>query len=260
MKREARVIVLVVPALRGRIGKAGRRSRGTALRHMNRRTWLAERRAAVAAQYDAEAPAYTDDLYPTELQRRWVERLLKTCPPEGAVLDAPCGTGKYFDQVQRAGRRIAGIDQSAGMLAQARARGIAFRLEHMGLQELSYAEEFDAAMTIDAMENVAPEDWPLVLANLRRALRPGGHLYMTVEKIGEKEIDSAYEGLIHQGLPAVRGEVVEGDVAGYHYYPDRARVLAWFAAEGFEVIAEDFEKPNGWGYRHFLLRSPGRDS
>ena len=28
-------------------------------------------------------------------------------------------------------------------------------------------------MTIDGLENVPPEDWPLVLANLRRALRPG---------------------------------------------------------------------------------------
>ena len=176
------------------------------------------------------------------------------------MLDAPCGTGKYFEQVQRAGRRVAGIDQSAGMLAQARARGIAFRLELVGLQELSYTEEFDAAMTIDALENVAPEDWPLVLANLRRALRAGGHLYLTVEEIGEEEIDSAYEGLIRQGLPAVRGEVLEGDVAGYHYYPDRAQVLAWFAALGLEVIAEDFKKEDGWGYRHFLLRRPSRDA
>jgi hypothetical protein len=31
-------------------------------------------------------------------------------------------------------------------------------------------------MCVDAMENVFPEDWPQVLANLRRALRPGGHL------------------------------------------------------------------------------------
>ena len=40
-------------------------------------------------------------------------------------------------------------------------------------------------MTIDAMENVTPEDWPPVLANLRRAVRPGGHLYLTVEEADE---------------------------------------------------------------------------
>ncbi len=215
---------------------------------------MAERRAAVVAQYDQEATVYTDDLYPTELQPRWVERLLATCPPGGSVLDAPCGTGKYFAHVLRAGRRVAGIDQSAGMLAQARARGIADRLEQVGLQELSYEAEFDAVMTIDAMENVAPEDWPLVLANLHRACRPGGHLYVTVEEIGDEDIDSAFAALAGRGLPAVRGEVVEGDVAGYHYYPGRAQVLAWFDAERLEVIDEDFTKENGWGYRHFLLR------
>jgi hypothetical protein len=78
---------------------------------MDRQKWLAERRAAVGAGYDAEATTY-DDL-------------------------------------------VTEADQSAGMLAQARARGAAF----------------------DAMAA--------------------------------------------RGLPAVHGEVVEGNVAGYHYYPGR---------------------------------------
>ena len=43
-----------------------------------------------------------------------------------------------------------------------------------------------------------------------------------------------------RGLPAVRGEIVEGDVAGYHYYPGRERVLAWIAAEGLEVVTEEY--------------------
>jgi hypothetical protein len=64
-----------------------------------------------------------------------------------------------------AGHRVAGADQSAGMLAQARARGIAFSLERTALQYLSYAREFDAVITVDAMENIPPEDWPRVLAN-----------------------------------------------------------------------------------------------
>jgi len=45
--------------------------------------------------------------------------------------------------------------------------------------DLAYAREFDAVMTVDAMENVPPEEWPLVLANLHRAVRPGGYLYLT---------------------------------------------------------------------------------
>jgi cyclopropane fatty-acyl-phospholipid synthase-like methyltransferase len=144
------------------------------------------------------------------------------------------------------------------MLAEARAKGIAVSLEHVGLQELSYDCAFDAVMTIDAMENVSPEDWPLVLARLHRAVRPGGLPYLTVEEVDDAAVEAAYASLAARGLPAVRGEIVEGDVAGYHYYPGRDRVLTWIAAEGLEVVTEEYEHArDAWGYRHFLLRSPG---
>jgi ubiquinone/menaquinone biosynthesis C-methylase UbiE len=222
---------------------------------LDRSGWLAERRDAIEATYDAEASSYDESEYPTGTQRAWVARLLQLCPPAGVVLDAPCGTGRYFSMVAAAGQRIAGVDQSSGMLAQARARGIAFSLEQIRLQELEYAHAFDAVMTIDAMENVPPEDWPLVLANLHRAVRPGGFLYMTVEEIEPAEIERAFRILSERGVPAVRGEVVEGDVASYHYYPGRQRAVEWFAAEELAIIAEGFKREDGWGYRHFLLRS-----
>jgi hypothetical protein len=105
------------------------------------------------------------------------------------------------------------------------------------------------------MEHVFPEDWPLVLANLHRAVRPGGHLYLTVEVADDARIDEAFAVLTARGLPAVRGEVTEGGVAGYHYYPARDRVVDWLDAEGLEIVAEDLEQNDGWGYRHFLLRA-----
>jgi hypothetical protein len=77
---------------------------------------------------------------------------------------------------------------------------------------------------------------------------------MTVEEIDASAIDAAFNELVCKGLPAVRGEVVEGDVAGYHYYPGRDQVLLWFAAEQLDILDEDFKRDNGWGYRHFLLR------
>jgi len=222
---------------------------------MDRRVWLAERRQAVIASYDAEAPTYDEHEYPSDMQREWVARALRLIPPGGTVLDAPCGTGKYFPVLAAAGHPVVGADQSAGMLAQARARGIAVALEHVALQDLSYAQEFDAVITVDAMENVAPEDWPLVLANLHRAARPGGVMYLTVEETDQSEVDQAFAGLSARGLPAVRGEVVEGDVAGYHYYPGREQVLEWFGREGLEIADEGFGQEEGWGYRHFLLRT-----
>jgi SAM-dependent methyltransferase len=225
---------------------------------MDRRAWLDERRAVTRAVYDGEAAGYDADDYPHDDQVGFVARVLERCPPGGLVLDAPCGTGRYFDQVRAAGCRVVGIDQSAGMLAEARARGLAERLDQVGLQELAFERAFDAVLTIDAMENVPPEDWPTVLANLQRAAKPGAVLYLTVEEPTDPGVvDAAFEDLWALGLPAVRGEVVEGDVAGYHFYPDRERILAWLAAAGLEILDEtSLVVSDGWGYRHFLLRRP----
>jgi SAM-dependent methyltransferase len=229
---------------------------------VDRQAWLAERRAAVVAEYDEIAPQYDSLGYPVTLQAGFVARVAGMCPPDGIVLDAPCGTGKYFAIVAAAGRRVAGIDQSAGMLAEAAKKGIAQTLVQVGLQELRTRPElagaFDAVMTVDAMENVPPEDWPGVLANLRWAVRPGGPIYLTVEELRDDLVEAAFADLAGRGLPAVRGEVIEGGAAGYHDYPGRERVLGWLADAGLAIVEEaDEAGPNGeWGYRHFLLRAP----
>jgi SAM-dependent methyltransferase len=221
---------------------------------MDRESWLAARRSAVVAEYDADAPMYDQHGYPTDMQEQWVARLLRMLQPRGIVLDAPCGTGRYFPMINDSGLRVAGIDQSAQMLAQARARGIAVRLEQQALQTLSYDAEFDAVLTIDAMENVPPEDWPAVAANLCRAVRSGGLIYLTVEEVSDARIDEEFELLAAAGIPAVRGEVVGGDVAGYHYYPGRERAIRWLTSAGLAILEEDYRQEDGWGYRHFLLR------
>lgn len=225
---------------------------------MDRRTWLDERRAAARAEYDAEAAVYDSIDYPRDAQVRFVARVLGQCAPGSLVLDAPCGTGRYFAQVVAAGCRVVGADQSPGMLAEASAKGLAERLELVGLQELDFDHEFDAVLSIDAMENVPPEDWPLVLANLRRAARPGAAIYVTVEELSDDEAkDAAFADLVARGMPAVHGEVIEGDVAAYHFYPARERVLAWFADAGLEIEQEaSVHARDAWGYRHFLLRAP----
>jgi SAM-dependent methyltransferase len=223
---------------------------------MDRAGWLRDRREAVRAEYDLEAPGYDANPYPATSHRRFVDRLVAGVPIGGTILDAPCGTGRYFQAVTDAGRRVVGIDQSAGMLQAAQARGLADRLEQVGLQELAFRAEFDAALTIDAMENVPPEDWPLVLGNLVRAVRPGSPLYMTVEEVAEVDIDAAFRAARAAGQPAIRGEVVEGDAAGYHYYPGRDRVRSWLAEAGLSIIDEMTDQEDGWAYWHLLLNTP----
>jgi ubiquinone/menaquinone biosynthesis C-methylase UbiE len=220
---------------------------------VDRQAWLAERRRTTEERHDAVHAFTYDEQYgeigPTH--RRFVADLLERCPPGGTVLDAACGTGKYFGMVLDAGRRVVGTDQSTGMLARARARHPQVPLERVGLQELGFEAEFDAVMCIDAMENIPPEDWPRVVANLRRALRPGGQLYLTVEEVDDAELDRALADATAQGLPAVRGELAERG-AGYHHYPSRQQVRAWLEEGGLLVVAEDTSPGDGYGYLHLL--------
>jgi cyclopropane fatty-acyl-phospholipid synthase-like methyltransferase len=143
------------------------------------------------------------------------------------------------------------------MLAQARALGTAIVLHQIRLQDLPYDGEFDAILTIDAMEHIPPEDWPLVLANLHRAARPGALVYLTVEEVAESVIEDAFATLTQRGLPAVRGEVIVGNVGGNHYYPGRDQVTAWLTAAGLRILDEGYQQEDGWGYRHFLLHTAG---
>ena len=221
---------------------------------MDRQAWLRERRRTVEERHDAIHAFTYDDQYgeigPTH--RRFVADLLERCPPGGAVLDAACGTGKYFAMVLESGRRVVGTDQSTGMLARARARFPAVPLERVGFQELAFDAEFDAVMCIDAMENIPPEDWPRVVANLRRALRPGGHLYLTVEEVDDQELDAVFAQATALGLPVVRGEEAR---EGYHYYPSRDQVAAWLEEAGLQVVAQEYSPGDGYGYLHLLTRA-----
>jgi SAM-dependent methyltransferase len=223
---------------------------------MNRARWLAERRATVEEEYTRGAPTYDDGYDPvTPMHRRFVARLIETCPQGGSLLDAACGTGPYMDMVLEAGRRVVGVDQSAGMLARARAKHPGVRLETMGLEELAFVGEFDAAMCVDAMEHVPPENWPRVLGSLRSAVRRGGFVYLSLEEVDAAELDRALADATAAGLPAVYGEDVGEDTGGYHFYADRERVLAWLAEAGVVVVDEADEPLDGYGYHHLLLRA-----
>jgi SAM-dependent methyltransferase len=221
---------------------------------MDRQTWLAERRRTAEERHDTIHAFTYDDQYGEigPVHRRFVADLLARCPEGGTVLDAACGTGKYFAMVLESGRRVVGTDQSTGMLARARARFPAVPLERVGLQELAFDAEFDAVMCVDAMENIPPEDWPRVAGNLRRAVRPGGHVYLTVEQVDDDELDRELADATARGLPVVRGEESR---EGYHFYPSREQVGAWLEEAGLVVVAQDDSPGDGYGYLHLLARS-----
>jgi SAM-dependent methyltransferase len=222
---------------------------------MDRSSWLAERRTAVEAGYTVDGPTYDDGYDPrTPTHVGFVEALVERTPPGGWVLDAACGTAPYAGIVLDAGRRYRGIDQSSGMLGRAREKWPDERFDRIGLQELAIDGDCHAAMCIDAMEHVPPEEWPLVLANLSRALRPGGSLYLTVEEIDRADVDDRSADARADGLPVLEGEVIVRSTGGYHFYPDRERVERWLTDAGFAILDQADEALDGYGYHHLLVR------
>jgi SAM-dependent methyltransferase len=221
---------------------------------VDRQTFLRERRRMSEERFDTRhAPSYDagyGEISPTH--HRFVADVIRRCPPGGRILDAACGTGKYFAMILEAGCQVLGTDQSAGMLARAHARHPEILTYKVGLQELAYTGEFDAALCVDAMENVCPEDWPGVLANLRRALRPAGSLYLTVELSDEHDLARTFAEGVADGLPVVPGEHTSRD-GGYHYYPSVDQVASWLAGVGLELVHDGY----GDDYYHLLARAGG---
>jgi SAM-dependent methyltransferase len=224
----------------------------------DRDTWLRNLRRVDEQQEDALADdfdAQYGEVEPTH--QAFMERFLSRLPPGGRVLDAACGTGKYFAMVLASGRRLLGVDHAGAYLAKAATKFPGVPTDKHDLQELPYRDEFDGVLCVDAMEFVPPEDWPAVLGRLGRALRSGGWLYLTVELAPTERVRAGNQAARRAGLPVVDGEVVwDGPDGYYHHYPNVPRVRAWLTDAGF-AIEEEAEGPwheGQYAYHHLLAR------
>lgn len=219
---------------------------------MDRSTWIKEQRHAAEKGYDEIWSAEYGEkwgLYSNASHRQFIQTFLGLFPQPATILDAACGTGRYFPFLLEKDHTVFGIDQSRGMLDQASRKYPSVHLEKAGLQEMSFQEMFEGAICMDALEHVSPEDWPTIFHNFHSALKPQGYLYFTVEVADEQEIEEAFRKGRQAGLPIVYGEWPDNDGV-YHYYPSLAQVREWLGQAGFEVV----EEGEGDGYHHFLTR------
>ncbi len=194
------------------------------------------------------APMYDErwGAYINQTHRACVEALLGRVRRGGGVLDAGCGTGKYWPMLLDAGVRVVGVDHSAAMLQVARAKHPDVPVTRSALQDLAsldLAGAMDGLICIDAMENVGPEDWPGVVEGLAAVLRPAAPAYVTIE-LPDDDISPDLEA---ETAPLVAGEVLED--GGYHFYPPIGTARAWLTEHGFAIWSET----EGDGYHHFLL-------
>lgn len=101
-------------------------------------------------------------------------------PAARSFLEVGCGTGYVLAAVAgaRPGLDVAGTDLSGAGLAHARRRLPQARLLRADARTLPFDGEFDVAGAFDVIEHVADDE--AVLAALRRAVRPGGGVLVTV--------------------------------------------------------------------------------
>lgn len=214
---------------------------------------MKEKRRSAEMRYDSRwAPIYDENwgavIEPSH--QKFLAKFLNACPPHCHILDVACGTGKYWRTILDNGHTVFGIDQSQEMLNRAHEKFPDVQIEKIGMQEMRFQEIFDAAICMDAMENVFPEDWTLVLENTHRAIKPNGYFYFTVESASDSELEKAFNAAQQTGLPVVDGEWVEEE--GYHYYPKPEQVREWVQQVGFKLIEESFQDL----YWHFLVYKP----
>ncbi|HEX5617473.1 MAG TPA: class I SAM-dependent methyltransferase [Solirubrobacteraceae bacterium] len=129
--------------------------------------------------YDELAPDY--DLLTAEYPyERWLAALEELARAHGAtghdVLDVACGTGKSFLPLLARGWHVVGCDISPAMLALAKAKAPAARLEQADMRTLPRLGEYDLVTCLDDALNYLLEATELeaALAGIRRNLRPDG--------------------------------------------------------------------------------------
>lgn len=112
-------------------------------------------------------------------RRRILCDVLARCelPPAARLLDAGCGAGGMLSVLGRFGT-VSGLDISPELIVLARGRGYEDVVEGV-VEELPWPDEsFDLVTLLDVLEHTA--DDLVTLEEMRRVVRPGGYLLVTV--------------------------------------------------------------------------------
>jgi len=239
---------------------------------MERTEWLKRMRGLAEDLYDRFSHYYwvRFGINVDEMHREYLQKFLGLVGKPGVILSAACGAGRFDGLLMEAGHSVVGIDQSAGVLAQAQEhfpieQFPQVRYEKIGLQEMDFLEEFDGIICMDAMEHICPEDWQGILRGFYRALKPGGPLYFTADVRDPAEVKASYERAVAMGLPVVYGDIADeveaayqhaletGEVVDqsvYHFCPPLEQIRAWLEQAGLSIV----EVGVGSEYHHIIAK------
>lgn len=149
----------------------------------------------------------------------------------GRVGDLGCGTGRITAHLAAAGLAVFGLDLSPGMIAEARRHHPALPFAVASLTALPLADaSLGGALAWYSIVHTPPAVLPVVLAELRRVLAPGGHLLLGFHAGGtSRHRDTAY------------GHPVPLD----WHLPDPDQLAADLAPLGLPIVARLVRAPVG---------------
>ena len=134
---------------------------------------------SIRDSYDSAARAYADhlasELSGKPLDRHLLNRFAEEVRGRGLVADLGCGPGHVARYLHDQGVTMVGIDLSPQMIEEARRLNpeLEFKVGDMGKLSLPDAS-LVGAIAFYSIVHLAPDELPAIMAELRRALRPGG--------------------------------------------------------------------------------------
>lgn len=146
-----------------------------------------------------------------EIVRQWQPR---------RVLDLATGSGDLALTIKKKlpGTEITGADFSPEMLAVAREKGLTNTVVADALQLPFANASFETVTIAFGLRNMA--DWSAALAEMARALTPGGHLLVLDFSLPPgRVLRPIYRAYLHNILPHVAG-FVTGEKGAYRYLGD----------------------------------------
>jgi len=177
------------------------------------------------------------------LWRRKVSKIVRDWVPQ-RVLDVATGTGDVALEIERRcpGVEVIGADFCPEMLEHAERRGLEKTIMADALAMPFEDGSFDVVTVAFGLRNMA--DWGKAVAEMRRVLKPGGHLLVLDFSLPRGPLCAPYRFYLHRVLPKLAGWLT-GQKDAYEYlggsiedFPRGEAMLDLLGRHGFEETAQ----------------------